>query len=170
MRGTTKSTDHHPAAVMAEADVLHLEQGWEKRKEAQNQLSDLSRFGFENEQWQFNEQFPSKFGLKSECNRGSGSSFVLGHYHSLVGTATRLFFSLFAFLLLPWDGNPEETSNYTCFSLEWIQPLMKIWDDWTPEKRWCQPLQGPQMTTTLNQCTKLPNCPISLIATYNHCC
>lgn len=24
MRGATKSTDHHPAAVMAEADVLHL--------------------------------------------------------------------------------------------------------------------------------------------------
>lgn len=44
MRGATKSTDHHPAAVMAEADVLHLE--WlEKRYEYK--LNIISSFGKE---------------------------------------------------------------------------------------------------------------------------
>ncbi len=57
--------------------------------------------------------------------------------------------------------------NYTSLSLD--PTLMKIWDDRTPEKRWCQPPRRPQMMPNLGQHTELPNLTWSWIAIYNHC-
>ncbi len=37
-----------------------------------------------------------------------------------------------------------------------LDPALMIWDDRTPEKRWCQPSRGPQMMPALSQHTKLP--------------
>ncbi len=58
-------------------------------------------------------------------------------------------------------------SRGTSFSLD--PTLTKIWDDRTPEKRWCQPPRRPQMMRTLRQHRKLPNLARRWIAIYNHC-
>ncbi len=53
---------------------------------------------------------------------------------------------LYLLLFMPQDWHPEVTRNYRSFSLD--PTLMKMWDDRTPEKRWWQPLRGPQMMPT----------------------